>query len=123
MNSYIAKRLDAYTVGVACGVEFFGEGTEVPCVHDETTDLDGLNVFHLRHFFVLADGGIVHSHFTGMLRLVKLDNTGCLLDCDSGHFEFILQVDRSTKLYNSIYNFVFLDNLRNIGKRQYYLVI
>lgn len=108
---------------MACGVEFLGEGTEVPRVHDETTDLDGLDVLHLRHFFVLADGGIVHSHFTGVLWLVKLDYTGRLLDCHSSHLEFILRVDRMKKLYNSIYNFVFFDNLRNIGKTWHYLVI
>lgn len=108
---------------MACGVEFFGEGAEVPRVHDETTDLDGLDVLHFRHFFVLADGGIVHSHFTGVLRLVELDYTGRLLDCHSSHFEFILQVDRRKKSYNSIYNFVFFDNLRNIEKGLYYLVI
>ena len=79
---------------MACGVEFLGEGTEVPRVHDETTDLDGLDVLHLRHFFVLADGGIVHSHFTGVLWLVELDYTGRLLDCHSSHLEFILRVDR-----------------------------
>lgn len=75
MNNYFGKTLWIYTVGVACRVELFGKGTEIPCVDDKTTDLDRLNVFHFGHFFVLADGGIIHSHFTGMFRLIKLDNT------------------------------------------------
>lgn len=111
----LAHRLCAYAVCVSSGVEFFGKGTEVPRVDDETADLDRLDVLHFGHFFVLADGGVVHPHFTGVLGLIKLDDARRLLDGDSGNFEFILQVAPTPKSYNIIYNFVFFDHLRISG--------
>lgn len=76
---------------MARGVHLLREGAEVPAVDHVATDLDRLDVLHLRHLLVLADGGIVHAHLARVFRLVELDHSGGLLDCHTRHLEFVLR--------------------------------
>ena len=119
------KRRDkGYAVGVACRVHLLGEGTKVPGVDDVATDLNGLDVLHLRDFLVLADRGVVHSHLARVLGLVELDHARRLLDRDAGHFKLVLLVTISANGYNAVHNLVSLHRLRvKRGEKEHLLIV